>query len=132
MRRRIAGPLAGAAVVILLTAGAADASSWKGRATNEDGDFRFGPVSFQVKGKSIRSLEIEGVTTFSGCGGYMTIVFPRVPIRANGRFYREYEPIPGYDQTNYVWGRLTGSKAKGYFRTFGLCTSVGIFTARKR
>lgn len=110
----------------------ADASIWNGRAFSENGKIRYGKVSFKVKGNGVLDFEIDGVPTYSGCNGFRPVaVDKKIRIKSSGVFYKEYVPLPGYNDTIYVWGKIKGSSARGYFRTFGLCPSVGIFKASR-
>lgn len=130
MRRRLLGSLASVSIATLLFVGAAEASQWVGKATNLKGDFNYGKVTFTVKGSLMKNLIIEAVTT-QGCGGYKSVVVPKVRIRGS-RFQATYVPVPGLDDTIKVSGTIRGSKATGKFREFGLCNNEGKFTARKR
>src|SRR3712207_7384589 len=65
--------------------------AWKGQATSTDTDFKYGKVSFRVKGNTVRNLKIEGVTV-SGCGGFMTIVVPKLTIKGT-KLSGSYKPV---------------------------------------
>lgn len=62
---------------ILAVAQAAPSGSWKGKATNIDRDFNYGKVTFKVSGSKMTNLKIEAVTV-SGCGGFTTLVIPKL------------------------------------------------------
>jgi hypothetical protein len=110
--------------------GKARAGSWKGQATSKDGTFKYGKVSFRVRGSFIRNLEIESVTV-SGCGGMKSIVVPKLRIRGN-RFSGSYEPVPGVDDIIIVRGTISGRSARGTFTEGPTCQGEGKFTARAR
>jgi hypothetical protein len=109
---------------------AARAGAWRGQATSKDGSFKYGKVSFRVRGSTIRNLEIESVT-MSGCGGMKTIVVPRLRIRGT-RFSASYKPVPDVDDTIIVRGTIKGGTARGTFSEGPLCVGEGKFTARAR
>ena len=119
-------------LVLLTSCGVADAAvpggSWKGRATSTDGDFRYGKVTFKVRGKTMRSLKIESVTV-SGCGGFMTIVVPKLTIKGS-KFSGTYKPLADSDQTIIVTGTISSRKATGKFTAGPTCVGEGKFTAR--
>jgi hypothetical protein len=109
---------------------AARAGAWSGQATSMDADFKYGKVSFTVRGSTIRNLKIESVTV-SGCGGMKTIVVPRVKIKGT-RFAASYQPVEDVDDTIIVRGTINGRSAKGTFTEGPLCEGEGKFTARAR
>ena len=104
------------------------AGAWKGRATSTDTDFKYGKVSFRVKGKTVRNLKIEGVTV-SGCGGFMTIVVPKLTIKGT-KFSGSYKPVADSDQIIIVTGTITRRSAKAKFTAGPTCVGEGRFTAR--
>ncbi len=131
MRIRLLLALALACLVAPALAGAAARSgAWTGQATSKDGDFKYGKVTFRVRGATIRNLKIEGVTV-SGCGGYKTIFVPRATIRGT-RFSAVYKPLPDVDDTIIVRGTISGTRAKGTFSEGPTCVGAGKFTARAR
>jgi hypothetical protein len=83
-----------------------------------------------VKGSTIRNLKIEGVTV-SGCGGYKTIVVPRLRIRGT-RFSGSYKPVPDVDDVIIVRGTITSRRARATFSEGPTCQGEGRFTARPR
>ena len=111
---------------------AADAAvrsgAWKGQATSTDTDFKYGKVSFRVKGKTIRNLKIESVTV-SGCGGMMTLVVPKLTIKGS-KISGSYKPVADSDQIIIVTGTIKGSKAKAKFTAGPTCVGEGRFTAK--
>ena len=132
-------PFIAAAAVVLLPALAAPATGapaaakpgkWSGQATSKDRSFKYGKVTFRVRGNTIRNLKIAAVTV-SGCGGFKDVVVPRLRIRGT-RFAGSYEPVPGVDDTIIVRGRISGGKATGTFSEGPTCVGEGRFTARAR
>lgn len=111
---------------------AARSGPWRGQATSTDGSFKYGKVSFRVRGSYIRDLKIESVTV-SGCGGLgmKTIFVPKARIRGT-KFSAAYQPVPDVEDTIIVRGTINGSKAKGTFSEGPLCQGKGKFTARAR
>jgi hypothetical protein len=107
---------------------AARSGSWKGQATSEDGSFKYGKVTFRVRGNTIRNLKIEGVTV-SGCGGFKSIVVPRLTIRGS-RFSGSYKPVPDVDDVIIVRGTISGRTARATFSEGPTCVGKGRFTAR--
>lgn len=106
------------------------ASKWEGRATNMAGDFRYGKVTFTLQGNTMKNFIIEGVTT-NGCGGYKSVIVPRIKVRGN-RFSAKYVPIPGIDDTIVVNGTFRGKKVTGLFAEGPLCQNKGKFSATKK
>lgn len=100
---------------------------WTGTSTNTEGTFNYGKVSFTVASGAVTKFTIAGVTV-SGCGGYMSIVVPRIPIKGKS-FSGSYVPVKGIDQTVTVSGRLTGAQIKGTFKSGPTCVGAGRFTA---
>ena len=112
-------------------AGAAvEQGAWAGRATSMKGDFKYGKVTFRVKGKTMRNLTIEGVTT-SGCGGFKSVIVPKLTIKGT-RFTGAYAPVPGVDDIISVNGTIKNGKAKGTFSEGPLCQNAGRFTAKAK
>lgn len=107
---------------------AARTGAWRGQATSKDSSFKYGKVSFRVRGAFIRDLKIESVTV-SGCGGMKTIFVPRARIRGS-RFSATYKPVPDLDDTIIVRGTISGRSARGTFSEGPLCVGEGKFTAR--
>lgn len=104
--------------------------AWVGTSTNMTGDFNYGRVSFTVGRGVIRDFIIEGVTV-SGCGGYKSIVVPRLTI--SGRTISgRYVPVPGIDDAITIKARLAGGAIKGTFTEGPLCSGAGRFIARPR
>lgn len=118
------------------------AGTYKGRATNLDGDFRYGKVTVKVNNKNkVTYLEIESVTT-TGCGGNMTVVFapndPETQIIGgsakikDGRFTVKYRPVRDIeDQDTFISARFKGNKVTGKFQSLGYCENEGKFTATR-
>ncbi|MFM1847178.1 MAG: hypothetical protein RL417_652 [Pseudomonadota bacterium] len=107
-------------------------SSWRGTSTNMAGNFNYGPVSFKVRSGFVRNFLVEGVTT-SGCGGYKSVIVPKIKIR--GRTFKgTYRPIPGIDDVIRVNGKFDSKfkRASGTFSEGPLCVNAGKFSARKR
>jgi hypothetical protein len=104
--------------------------AWTGQATSTDTSFKYGKVSFRVSGSTIRNLKIEGVTV-SGCGGFKTIVVPRLRIRGT-KFSGSYKPVPDVDDTIIVRGTITSRSAKATFSEGPTCVGKGRFTARPK
>jgi len=136
MRSRL---IIAAAAVVLLPAlatpatgapAAAEPGPWTGKATSKDRSFKYGKVTFRVRGSTIRNLKIQAVTV-SGCGGLKDVVVPRLRIRGT-RFSGAYEPVPGVDDTIIVRGRISGGRATGTFTEGPTCVGEGRFTARAR
>lgn len=101
---------------------------WVGTSTNPEGTFNYGAVSFTLRGKMIIDFKIEGVTV-SGCGGYKSIIVPRM--RINGtRVTATYVPIPGLDDVVKVNARFAGGMLRGTFSEGPLCSGAGKFVAR--
>lgn len=117
-------------LALVATAVAAPSGVWKGKATNMDRDFRYGKVSFRVSGSKMTNLKIEAVTV-SGCGGFTTLVIPKLTIRGR-RFTGAYQPVKGTDQIVSANGTFSGSTAEGTFSAGPLCRGAGRFTARRR
>jgi hypothetical protein len=109
---------------------AARQGAWKGQATSVDRSFKYGKVTFRVKGSTIHNLKIESVTV-SGCGGLKSIVVPKLKIKGK-RFTGAYQPVAGVDDIISVNGRISGGTAKGTFSEGPLCQGAGRFTARAR
>lgn len=130
MGRRLFPVLAGALTVAILFVGSADASRWSGTATNLKGDFRFGKVTFTVKGGYIRNLRIRAVTCSSTIVPFTTIVVPKAKIKGK-TFYGKYVPVPGINDAIKVGGTISGSVARGTFREGPLITCEGRFKAIK-
>jgi nitrous oxidase accessory protein NosD len=124
--------LAGGLVALSDADAAARAGRWTGQATSKDSDFKYGKVSFRVRGRTIRDLKIESVTV-SGCGGLgmKTISVPRLTIKGT-RFSGSYRPVPDVDDVIIVRGTISGSRARGTFSEGPLCVGEGRFTARAR
>jgi hypothetical protein len=132
-RTSVAIALACAAAVAIPPAAAeaaAEPGPWKGRATSKDGTFRYGKVTFRVRGRTIRNLKIESVTV-GGCGGLgmKSIVVPKLTITGR-RFRGVYKPVPDVDDTIIVTGTISGGRARGTFTEGPLCSAEGKFTAR--
>jgi hypothetical protein len=132
------GTLAVLAAAAFLVTGAtpALAAKWTGKATNLAGDFNYGKVTFTTSGSTMKNLVIEGVTT-SGCGGYKSVIVPKLKIRG-GKFSASYVPVPGLNDVIRVRGTIRGSRASGQFSEGPLdiskpplCQNKGKFTASK-
>lgn len=117
-------------LALIATAEAAPSGSWRGKATNMARDFNYGKVTFRTSGKRMTNLKIEAVTV-SGCGGFTTLVIPRLTIKGR-RFTGAYQPVKGVDQIVSANGTFSGSIAKGTFSAGPLCRGAGRFTARLR
>jgi nitrous oxidase accessory protein NosD len=129
MKTRIALVLSVALAVAAPSAeGAARAGAWKGKATSPDGTFKYGKVTFRVKGNTVRNLKIEAVTV-SGCGGFTTIVVPKLTIKGT-KLSGSYKPLPDSDQIIIVTGTISGTKARAKFTAGPTCVGEGKFTAR--
>lgn len=102
--------------------------TWTGKATNMTRDVDYGKVTFTVKGKTIRNLKIESVTT-DGCGGLKSVIVPKLTITGN-RFKGSYQPVAGVDDIIVVHGTFKGTTAKGTFNEGPLCENAGRFTAK--
>ena len=123
------------AVLVSLTAvvvaeAAPTAGSWRGQATNMDRDFKYGKVTFRVKGNTIRNLKIEGVTV-DGCGGYKDVFVPKLTIKGT-KFSGSYKPVADADDIIIVRGTITSRSAKATFTEGPLCEGAGRFTAKPR
>jgi hypothetical protein len=118
------------ALPIAIAEGAARAGAWTGKATSPDGKFAYGKVTFTVKGKTMRNLKIESVTV-SGCGGFKSIVVPKLTIKGN-TFSGSYAPVPDVEDIIVVKGTISGRTAKGRFTEGPLCAGDGKFTARAK
>lgn len=116
------------ALVAVPVALAAPAGSYKGQATGVDGTFKYGKVTFTVKGSTIRNLRVRGVTT-SGCGGFKDVIVPKLTIKGN-RFSGTYKPVAGIDDKITVSGSFSGSSVKATFKEGPLCVNRGRFTAK--
>ena len=103
--------------------------AWKGSAKSSDGKFRYGKVTFTVKGTKMKNLKIESVPVSSDCGGYKNVVVPKLTIKGN-RFTGAYQPVPGVDDIISVNGTFKNGVAKGTFSEGPLCSGDGKFTAR--
>lgn len=121
----------------LAVASPAAASRWLGKATDRAGDFEYGKVTFTVSGSTMRNLVIEGVTT-SGCGGYKSVIVPKLKIRGS-KFSGSYVPVPGKNDIIRVTGKIKGSRATAIFSEGSidptkppLCENEGKFTAKRR
>jgi nitrous oxidase accessory protein NosD len=120
-----------AAATAAIDAGAAArAGKWTGQATSTDTSFKYGKVTFTVRGSTIRNLKIESVTV-SGCGGMKTIFVPRLTIKGS-KFSGSYKPVPDVDDVIIVRGTISGRSAKGTFSEGPTCVGKGKFTARAR
>ena len=134
--------LASAGVVgatLLLTAGSAVASpatpargvptgKWAGTSTNMAGDVNYGKASFTVRRGVVTDFVIEGVTV-NGCGGYKSIVVPRLTIKGSS-IGGSYDPVPGVQDTITVKGRFAGGVIRGTFTEGPTCVGAGRFVAR--
>lgn len=112
------------------------AARWSGQAFSLQSDFRYGKVSFTTSGSTMRNLKIEGVTT-SGCGGYKSVIVPKLKIKG-GKFSANYIPFPGLNDRIIVRGSIKGSRASGVFAEGPIdvgkapvCQNSGRFTARR-
>lgn len=101
---------------------------WRGTSTNLDRNFNYGPVSMKVRKGVITNFLIEGVTV-SGCGGYKSIVVPRLVIRGT-KVSGSYQPIPGINDEIKVTGSFAGGAFRGVFTEGPLCQGAGRFIAR--
>lgn len=124
------------ACVALGAASPAMAAKWTGKATNLAGNFNYGKVTFTTSGSTMKNLKIEGVTT-SGCGGYKSVIVPKLKIKGS-RFSGSYVPVPGLNDVIRVSGTIRGSSASGQFSEGPLdiakpplCQNNGRFTARR-
>ena len=102
--------------------------AWKGKATSTDGKFNFGKVTFRVKGTRVTNLKIEAVTV-DGCGGFTTIVVPKLTIKGS-KLSGRYKPLPDNDQIIIVTGTFSGGKLTAKFTAGPTCRGAGKFTAR--
>ncbi len=120
---------------------ASSAGTYRGKATGLDGKFRYGKVTMKVRGTRVSSLKIEAVTT-TGCGGFMTLVFAPSDSETqivkgsatlrDGRLSVTYRPVKSIeDQTTTITARVRGGKVSGTFRSRGLCSNDGRFTAKR-
>ncbi len=130
-----------AVLALAVSASAAGTTTYKGRATNTAGDFKYGKVTMKVRGAKVTSLTIEAVTT-SGCGGFMTVVFapsdPETQITkgsarlVGGRLSVTYRPVKDIeDQTTTIRARVRGGRVTGTFASGDLCGNEGRFSARR-
>ncbi len=140
MSRRIVLP-ALAFCTLLAAPALAATTTFKGKATNLAGDFKYGKVTVKVAGNKVKRIEIESVTT-TGCGGFMTVVFAdgyagskiikgsnRIK---NGRFSFTYQPTTDVeDQATLYKGRISGSRVTGTFESGDLCVNEGRFSAKR-
>ena len=101
---------------------------WTGTSTNMAGDFSYGKVSFTVARGVVRDFVIEGVTV-SGCGGYKSIVVPRLTIKGTS-ISGSYDPVPGVQDTITVKARFAGGAIRGTFTEGPTCVGAGRFVAR--
>jgi hypothetical protein len=115
--------------------------TYKGQAKSLKSDFRYGKVTFKVRGSKVTKAIIEGVTT-TGCGGFMSVVFapgdPETQIVSgsakikNGRFSVKYRPVRDIeDQATTIKARFSGGKVTGTFESGDLCVNDGRFTATR-
>lgn len=102
--------------------------AWQGTATNMDRTFNYGAVSFTVVRGAISNFVIEGVTV-SGCGGYKSIVVPRLTISGK-KVSGSYVPIEGIDDVIIVTGSFAGGAIRGTFTEGPTCIGAGRFIAR--
>ena len=100
-----------------------------GTSTNLAGDFAFGKVSFTVSSGAVTDFIVEGVTVM-GCGGYKSIVVPRLTVKGL-TMSGSYVPVPGVDDTIKVKGRLVGGVIRGTFSEGPTCAGAGRFVARR-
>jgi hypothetical protein len=131
------------ATAALLAAPAyAATATYKGRATNMDGDFKYGAVTVKVANGRVKRIEIKSVTT-TGCGGFMNVIYSagyegsKIIKGSNrirdGRFNFTYQPTTDVeDQATVYKGRVSGSKVTGTFESGDLCGNAGRFTAKRR
>ena len=140
---RLARPLASAVVlgaVALLVAtpvGASPAAParggvpqgmWVGTSTNMAGDVDYGKVRFTVARGVVKDFVIEGVSV-SGCGGYKSIVVPRLTIKGSS-ISGSHDPVPGVQDTIIVKARFAGGVIRGTFTEGPTCVGAGRFVAR--
>ena len=111
-------------------AGGIPRGAWTGTSTNMDRTFNYGKVSFTVGKGVVTNFKIEGVTV-SGCGGYRTIVVPRLSIKGRS-IAGSYEPVPGIDDVVIVPARFVGGKIVGTFTEGPTCSGAGRFVATPR
>ena len=133
MKTKIFSVVIALIVASFFAAPAAEAqSSWRGTSTNMAGTFNYGPVSFKVRNGFVRDFQIEGVTT-SGCGGFKSVVVPKIKIRGR-KFIGSYRPIAGINDIIRVNGKFDSvfRKATGTFSEGPLCVNAGKFSARRR
>ena len=101
---------------------------WTGTSTNVAGDFSYGQVSFTVARGVVKDFIIEGVTV-SGCGGYKSIVVPRLTIKGSS-ISGSYDPVPGVQDTITVKARFAAGVIRGTFTEGPTCVGAGRFVAR--
>ena len=104
--------------------------AWEGTSTNVKGDFTYGKVSFTVSRGKVSNFIIEGVTV-SGCGGYKSIVVPKLTISGKSISGR-YVPVPGIDDVITVKARFAGGVIRGTFTEGPMCIASGRFVARPK
>ena len=104
--------------------------AWSGTSTNMAGDFSYGAVSFTVGRGVITKFRIDGVTV-SGCGGFKSIIVPKLTISGRSTSGR-HVPIPGVDDVIIIKARFTKGMIKGTFTEGPLCSGEGRFIARPR
>jgi hypothetical protein len=103
---------------------------WVGTSTSMDGATNYGPVTFRVGRGVVTDFRIEGVTV-SGCGGYTSIVVPRLTIKGSS-ISGSYDPVPGVEDTITVKARARGGVIRGTFTEGPTCVGAGRFTAKPR
>ena len=105
-------------------------SKWQGTSTNTSGNFKYGKVTFTMKGNTIKNFIIEGVTTI-GSGGYKSVIVPKIKVSGN-KFLTNYTPVPGINDVVVVSGKFSGNKVSGTFSEGPLCSNAGKFTAKRK
>lgn len=116
------------AVTALPSRSGVSQGKWTGTSTNMAGDFNYGKVSFTVTGGDVRDFLIEGVTV-SGCGGFKSIVVPRLTLKGTV-MSGSYDPVPGVKDTITVKARFAGGVVRGTFTEGPTCVGAGRFVAR--
>jgi len=133
---------AAACLTLPASVGAASTVTYKGRATDTGGKFKFGKVTVKVRGQKVTNVTIEAVTT-TGCGGFMTLVFAPSNKETfitkgsatlkDGRLAVTYRPVKDIeDQTTTLRAKVRGGKVTGgTFKSGGICVNAGRFTAKR-
>lgn len=151
MRMRLVLSIVVLTGVLAVPATAGPARTYTGKATGNDGKFKYGKVIVKTNGNKVTLVEIQAVTT-RGCGGFMTVVFaPRDPETQitkgsatikGGKLSVRYRPVRSVeDQETEIKATITAkSVTGGRFKSGdlstpapldGLCANGGRFSAKR-